>query len=279
MNTTFTVAQGSYVSGTLCVYLNGQLQTQGSGVTDDWVETVPGSGTFDFAIAPDVSDEITVVYGFLGIGISGGGSNYFNPDSFTLGMYDDHFNAGSLDGSWTILNPSTMTVDTTTIPHCVTFVDCPTNVSEILRGIIKTLPASGDWQITTKALAPPKSDYQVRIGIFVTANLDGSGLLECINVYQDNAADDTCYNETTTFTDKDTYSTSYNTPKQGGTYLRLKWVGGTLYYQRSLDGGIWDTITANVLGYTPLYGGLYIDNYNTTGPYSGAFDWFKVDIL
>ena len=60
-NTTFTVSAGVYISGSLFVYLNGQLQTQGSG--EDWVETTPASGTFDFAIAPETGDEITVVYG------------------------------------------------------------------------------------------------------------------------------------------------------------------------------------------------------------------------
>jgi len=59
-NTTFTVSLGSYVSGSLQVYLNGQLQTQGT--SEDWDETTPGSGTFDFNIAPVSGDIITVIY-------------------------------------------------------------------------------------------------------------------------------------------------------------------------------------------------------------------------
>lgn len=59
-NTTFTVSQGSYASSTLEVYLNGQIQVQGTG--EDWTETTPGSGTFDFAIAPQATDEIGVRY-------------------------------------------------------------------------------------------------------------------------------------------------------------------------------------------------------------------------
>lgn len=59
-NTTFTVSESEYISGSLTVYLNGQLQTQGSG--EDWVENTPGSGTFDFNTAPVSGDEITVVY-------------------------------------------------------------------------------------------------------------------------------------------------------------------------------------------------------------------------
>jgi hypothetical protein len=59
-NTTFTVSQGVYISGKLTVYLNGQIQTQGT--SEDWTETAPASGTFDFATAPTGGDEITVAY-------------------------------------------------------------------------------------------------------------------------------------------------------------------------------------------------------------------------
>lgn len=59
-NTTFTVSQGEYISGSLKVYLNGQLQTQGS--SEDWSETDHTTGVFDFAIAPDYGDEITADY-------------------------------------------------------------------------------------------------------------------------------------------------------------------------------------------------------------------------
>jgi len=59
-NTTFTVSNTSYISGSLMVYLNGQLQTQGS--SEDWTETTPVAGTFDFATAPESGDQITVTY-------------------------------------------------------------------------------------------------------------------------------------------------------------------------------------------------------------------------
>ena len=48
-NTTFTTTTG-YVSGRTLVYLGGQLQTQGD--SEDWVETIPNAGTFDFNVAP-----------------------------------------------------------------------------------------------------------------------------------------------------------------------------------------------------------------------------------
>jgi hypothetical protein len=70
VNTHFIVSQGAYTSGNLLVYLNGQLQTQGT--AEAWVETDPATGTFDFATAPEATDEITVIYGSLATGGGGG---------------------------------------------------------------------------------------------------------------------------------------------------------------------------------------------------------------
>jgi hypothetical protein len=67
-NQTFTTAQGVYASGTLLVYLNGQLLTQGS--AEDWTETSPAAGTFSFAVAPESTDEITAVYSASGGGVA-----------------------------------------------------------------------------------------------------------------------------------------------------------------------------------------------------------------
>lgn len=61
-NTVYTVSLGSYISGSLRVYLNGRLETQGSG--EDWVETTPASGTFTFATAPATGEIVTAVYQF-----------------------------------------------------------------------------------------------------------------------------------------------------------------------------------------------------------------------
>lgn len=66
-NTTFTVSEGEYISGSLVVLLNGQTQTQGS--SEDWVETTPASGTFDFNTAPVSGDEITVMYSIFTDGL------------------------------------------------------------------------------------------------------------------------------------------------------------------------------------------------------------------
>ena len=60
VNKTFTVSQGKYAGGSLEVYLNGQLQTQGA--LEDWEETSPANGTFTFHSAPVAGDLITAKY-------------------------------------------------------------------------------------------------------------------------------------------------------------------------------------------------------------------------
>ena len=59
-NAVFTVSQSLYATSSLKVWLNGQLQTQGS--AEDYVETLPASGTFTFAVAPTTGAQITVEY-------------------------------------------------------------------------------------------------------------------------------------------------------------------------------------------------------------------------
>lgn len=60
VNKTFTVSQGIFATSKLSVYLNGLIQLQGAG--DDWTETNPATGVFDFDVAPLAGDVITVVY-------------------------------------------------------------------------------------------------------------------------------------------------------------------------------------------------------------------------
>ena len=59
-NCDFTVSNQKFDSGTLLVYLNGQLQTQGS--DDDWVETSASLGVFSFVSAPLDGDKIICHY-------------------------------------------------------------------------------------------------------------------------------------------------------------------------------------------------------------------------
>lgn len=57
-NTVFTVSNGSYATGTLVVYRNGQKVDAGT----IWSETSPGSGTFTFVTAPLTTDTIAAEY-------------------------------------------------------------------------------------------------------------------------------------------------------------------------------------------------------------------------
>ena len=59
-NCDFIVSNQKFDSGTLLVYLNGQLQTQGS--DDDWIETSASLGVFTFVRAPTVGDKIICQY-------------------------------------------------------------------------------------------------------------------------------------------------------------------------------------------------------------------------
>ncbi len=63
-NKVFTVPDALYVSGSLEVYLNGQIQTQGS--AEDWTETSPSAGTFTFVTAPTTGDLVAARYGLPG---------------------------------------------------------------------------------------------------------------------------------------------------------------------------------------------------------------------
>jgi len=69
VNKVYVVSMGSYVSASLAVYLNGQLQTQGTG--QDWVEAGPTSGYFVMNIPPASTDQLTAVYGVIAAGLIG----------------------------------------------------------------------------------------------------------------------------------------------------------------------------------------------------------------
>ena len=60
VNTTFTVSLAAYQAGKLIVTLNGLTQNQG--VANDFVETNPVLGIFDFVIAPVLGSTIVVEY-------------------------------------------------------------------------------------------------------------------------------------------------------------------------------------------------------------------------
>ena len=61
VNTDFQVSSGSYTSGNLILYVNGQLQTQG--VSEDWIELVPASGTLRMNYPPYSGSTLTAIHG------------------------------------------------------------------------------------------------------------------------------------------------------------------------------------------------------------------------
>lgn len=61
-NTTFQVSTLVYAPGKLIVYVNGLAQELGTTAPQDWVETDPTTGTFDFIVPPLATDVITVEY-------------------------------------------------------------------------------------------------------------------------------------------------------------------------------------------------------------------------
>lgn len=122
INTQFTVSQGKYVTGTLTVYLNGQLQTQGT--AEDWTETTPASGTFDFITAPLAGDQITVVYGYLGIGGGGYSPPIVPADIYIATTGDD------VTGDGTIGTPfATMAKALSMLPQEIV-TDCTIHVAD-----------------------------------------------------------------------------------------------------------------------------------------------------
>jgi hypothetical protein len=60
----FTVAQGSYIAGSLKVYINGLLMKKGAGA-EEVAETNAAAGTFTFGEAPKTNDEIIVTYRYM----------------------------------------------------------------------------------------------------------------------------------------------------------------------------------------------------------------------
>lgn len=93
-NKRFTVSLGSYISGSLQVYYNGQLQTQGT--AEDWTETTPASGTFDFITAPPAGALITAVYQFT-TGASGDADTLDGLHSSAFSLLSSMSAANALD--------------------------------------------------------------------------------------------------------------------------------------------------------------------------------------
>lgn len=123
VNTLYTVSSGSYLTGTLSVYLNGLLQLQGAG--DDWTETAPGSGTFTFNIAPLTGDIITATYQIRTFFIDQ------TPDNGTYGLL-----AGAVNGVNTVYTTSQGGYSSGSL-------------TVYLNGLMQLQGPADDWQETT----------------------------------------------------------------------------------------------------------------------------------
>jgi hypothetical protein len=239
-----------------------------------------GSGGGDVFGSASVTDGHLAVFDVDGYHIKDGGAvpsgliDWFEPGEFTAGAYDDKFNSSSLDGSWTIVNSSNLTVDTnTTVPSCLALTS--TDDAAVLQGVLKTLP-SGHWQITARVLdirAPLMPDsHSVQAGIFVTDLSDMSGE---VNFIERVAINDGGYTEDTRMSPGLTVAFYLSQP-----FLRLRWDGSDIWFEISEDGALWSVVGSLTPASTPLYGGLFIvDNYGTADPQSAAFDWFKVETI
>ena len=127
-NTTFTVSEGQYETGSLLVWKNGQLMTQGA--TADWEETTPASGTFDFVTAPTTGDVITVEYA-----ISAGGTPSPLYSVSEIDFADTPFAVTATSGKHIILVDATGgNVD----------VDLPTAVGNECEFVVKKIDSSAN---------------------------------------------------------------------------------------------------------------------------------------
>jgi hypothetical protein len=108
-NTSFTVSNGAYVTGTLIVILNGQEQTQGASA--DWVEATPASGTFTMNTAPPSGAVLGASYvtqtstsGNLAQAFSVKTTTYSMTASTDYGIY-----ANATSGAFSVTPPATTT--------------------------------------------------------------------------------------------------------------------------------------------------------------------------
>lgn len=62
VNLTFTVSEGSYLTGKLVVFLNGQQIAQDTTAGNYFIESNPAAGTFEFKTAPIVGDIVSAQY-------------------------------------------------------------------------------------------------------------------------------------------------------------------------------------------------------------------------
>lgn len=163
-NALFTVSQAEYATGTLKVWLNGQLLTQGS--SEDWVETTPASGTFTFNTAPASGSLITAEYQL------------------------------TTTGSNPILTPGDSITEMDATAHRLFYSDGSGNVTELAFGTsgqyLKALgtTTAPTWDTPTGSGSQSVNTEAAGSATLTTAELsDGAGSI--LNIVESNAASQT----------------------------------------------------------------------------------------
>ena len=158
VNTTFTVSKGQYISGSLQVFLNGQLLIQGS--SEGWVETTPGSGIFDLNDAPVAGDELSTSYQTV---------------SDVVGTGDRTDQSGGAGDTYGVLSGTIDGVNTTFTVSAAEYVSGTLRV--YLNGQLQTQGTSEDWTEANSDVGqfdfatPPVSGDQIT----VTYKIPGAG--------------------------------------------------------------------------------------------------------
>ena len=164
-NVEFIVSEALYLTGTLTVYRNGQLLTQGSG--EDWHEHDPSTGKLHFTIAPLATDEITVVYATTEV-ISGiSGSIEEAPDNYTsyvrknlgwvpegIGFIDQTGGTGDTHG---IVTPAPNGAITDFTTGQAGYISGTLRV--FLNGVLQVQGTAEDW----KELVPANGTFRMNI--------------------------------------------------------------------------------------------------------------------
>ena len=174
VNTTFTVSESAYTTGSLKSWINGQLLTQGS--SEDWTETTPISGIFDFIIAPLSGDEITVEYQTGDGAFSGNltADNILINNTVVFASEYDNGNSGdSFAIDWSNGNKQKITL---TESPTATFVD-PAGVGNFL---LKVAQVSGSDLITWPTVLWPS-------GTTPTLSV-GASAIDIITFYYDGSS-------------------------------------------------------------------------------------------
>jgi hypothetical protein len=210
-NKTFVTSQNKYYTGTLKVYRNGQLQTQGSGSSGDWSETASGSGIFDFYAAPITGDQLTAIYsitaavsgssggsstlaGLTDVAISGSqlngqplvwssGSAKWIDGVYDLGALqllkrraavnaeDDHFNNPTLAAKW---------IPFGTASNSLTDLQGWIQLNGDGAGYIQAISGSGNWSIEGEFLLPSLASGS---GYYASGLIVSSGSAKASSTY------------------------------------------------------------------------------------------------